>query len=288
MTVNPQIIGTPPWGDSPLGQYLLAWEQTMVDQLVADVFGFHALQVGWPSLDALRANRMPHRWLLNDGLETDEERVAFKLAGRAISIQSDFDALPFPANSLDLVVLPHTLEMSDDAHQTLREVERVLVPEGRVVVLGFNPLSLWGVGHVWNEALHRIGVASASDASPLPLDGELIGPRRLRDWLRLLSFEVERAHFGCYRPAVSTQVWLDRYARWDALGERWWPVLGAVYATVAVKRVRGMRLIGPARRSNLKRRAASAPAVATREGGLRSAAAATPGEGTAATGPDTL
>jgi len=80
----------------------------------------------------------------------------------------------------------------------------------------------------------------------LPQAGEFIGYWRLRDWLRLLSFEVESGHFGCYRPAVRSQKWLDRYSWMDAVGDRWWPILGAVYCLVAVKRVRGMRLLEPA------------------------------------------
>ena len=68
---------------------------------------------------------------------------------------------------------------------------------------------------------------------------------RLRDWLRLLSFEVEGGSFGCYRPAFSSDKWLQRLQWMDRAGDRWWPIFGAVYFLVAVKRVRGMRLLGP-------------------------------------------
>ena len=54
------------WLETPPGRYLLAWEQAQLDRSVADVFGFHALQLGLPELDALRDNRMPHRWLATD------------------------------------------------------------------------------------------------------------------------------------------------------------------------------------------------------------------------------
>ena len=123
------------WFETPPGRYLLAWEQAQFDQAVADIFGYHALQLGLSEVQGLRANRMPHRWLaLSDPAQ----------AGAA-ALWTDFSALPFPANSLDLVVLPHTLELSPDPHATLREVERVLVPEGRVVICGLNPASLWGM-----------------------------------------------------------------------------------------------------------------------------------------------
>jgi hypothetical protein len=99
----------------------------------------------------------------------------------------------------------------------------------------------------------------------LPQEGEFIGHWRLRDWLRLLSFEVESAQFGCYRPALSSARWLSRFAWMDRAGCRWWPIFGAVYFLVATKRVRGMRLLEPA----WKARPARAPApavVANRRG----------------------
>ena len=106
-------------------------------------------------------------------------------------------ALPFAENSLDLVVLPHSLELNADPHATLREVERVLVPEGRVVICGLNPASLWGLRQRRAHLYRRLGFGELF----LPDAGEFIGYWRLRDWLRLLSFEVESGSFGCYRPA---------------------------------------------------------------------------------------
>lgn len=237
------------WLATPPGQYLLAWEQAQLDRVVADVFGFHALQVGLPELDGLRGNRMPHRWVSLDHLGATP---------RAVALLAHGDALPFPERTLDLVVLPHTLELALDPHQTLAEVERVLMPEGRVVILGFNAASLWGL----RQRLGRLRQALGGKAGLfLPRPGDFIGYWRLRDWLRLLSFEVEGGRFGAYRPALASQRWLDRFAWMDRVGDRWWPVFGAVYMVVAVKRVRGMRLVGLARQERAK--PATAPAVLT-------------------------
>jgi len=84
----------------------------------------------------------------------------------------------------------------------------------------------------------------------------------LRDWLRLLSFEVEAGRFGCYVPPVRTSRWLARFAWMDRAGEHWWPVFGALYYIVAVKRVRGMRLVGLIR-NDRKAHAAPAPVAVT-------------------------
>jgi SAM-dependent methyltransferase len=226
--MNDQIIGLQGWLRSPLGQYLMAWECRQFDLAVADVFGFHALQLGLPEIDALAANRMPHRWLATPVPQPGAQLV------------TEYSALPFPANSLDLVVMPHALELSPDPHATLREVERVLVPEGRVIITGLNPLSLWGLRQRRARLYRRLGLAP----SFLPQD-EFIGYLRLRDWVRLLGFEVEAGRFGCYRPAFQSEGWLDRVDWMDNAGARWWPIFGAAYFVVAVKRVRGVTLLSP-------------------------------------------
>ncbi len=245
-----EIIGLHEWLETPPGSYLFAWEQARFDQAVADIFGYHALQLGLPEIDGLRGNRMPHRWLAT----SKSDRLLERPHGARAALVTDFTALPFPANSVDLVVLPHAMELGSDPHATLREVERVLVPEGRVVLSGFNPASLWGFRQRRTRLYRRFGFGELF----LPETGELISHRRICDWLRLLSFEVESTHFGIYRPVVHSQAWLDRFKCFDVAGERWWPILGAVYFVVAVKRVRGMTLL--AAEWKRKRTLATAPA----------------------------
>jgi SAM-dependent methyltransferase len=233
--MSERIIGMQQWFETPPGKVLLAWEQAAFDRAVGDMFGYHALQMGLPELDALRANRMPHKWLALGGAEDPMALVRPDLV-------TDFSALPFEENSLDLVVLPHSLELNLDPHATLREVERVLMPEGKLVICCLNPASLWGLRQRRAHVYRRLGFGELY----LPDAGDFIGYWRLRDWLRLLSFEVETSSFGCYRPAFSSEKWLDRFSWMDAVGERSWPIFGAIYFIVAVKRVRGVKLIGPA------------------------------------------
>ncbi|HEX5312245.1 class I SAM-dependent methyltransferase [Aquabacterium sp.] len=265
MTKVAPIIELHPWLALPPGQALLEWEQAQFDRLVADVFGFHAIQLGLPELDGLRTNRMQHRWLAldasyDDWMVTSEDVVRRNLllgnvdqvdTGALLSLRCDFESLPFPSNSLDLVVLPHALELAHDPHRTLREVERVLVPEGKVVISCFNPASLWGM-------YQRLGQWGMNKSAVLP-QGEFIAHWRLRDWLRLLDLEVAGGGFGCYRPFVTNESWWTRLRWMESAGERWWPVLGSVYFLVAVKRVRGMRLVGKIKKARLNK--APAPAV---------------------------
>lgn len=218
------IPGFDSWLASPQGRYVVDWELARTDGVVSDIFGFNAIQLGLPSIDYLRANRIP----LRQKADTDG----------AVAMRCDLQELPFASASLDLVVLPHVLEFHDNPHQILREVERVLIPEGQVVILGFNPFSLWGL----RRRLQR-------QREAFPWNGRYLSLPRLRDWLALLSFEVDRGHFGCYAPPVTGEVWLQRLQPMEAAGDRWWPIAGGVYLIRAVKRVRGMRLVKPAWRS---------------------------------------
>lgn len=262
------IIELGAWLQTAPGRYVLQWEQERLDQAVADAFGYHALQLGLPELEGLRANRMPHRWVASDSMVVPDgpllppvDAIAQAQPLRqAVALHCEFDALPFPNASIDLLVLPHALELARDAHQTLREVERVLVPEGRLLIAGFNPASLWGLRQRAGRMRHGVGLGRGSNLY-LPRSGEFIGYWRLRDWLRLLGFEVEAGRFGCWRPPLQTEAWLDRFAWMDRLGDRWWPVLGSVYFLSAVKRVRGMRLVGLAK-ADKRQTARAAPAVA--------------------------
>ncbi|MFP4891998.1 class I SAM-dependent methyltransferase [Paraburkholderia sp. EG304] len=242
------IIDWPAWTDSPPGRYVLDWEQTQLDRVVSDVFGYHALQLGLPQLDALRENRMPCRGLVldaasgagNPGGDNPANAAPgapgpHAPAGRS-AVWCDLLDLPFEAQSVDLLVMPHTLEFTSDPHRLLREAERVLVPEGQLIILGFNSLSLWGVRQSIGKMTGRPFVPSAVD---------LIAFTRLKDWIKLLGFDLERGRFGCYRPPLASDQWLARYGFMEAAGDRWWPIFGATYMIKAIKRVRGMRLVGP-------------------------------------------
>lgn len=264
------------WLATPAGRYLLEWEQRQFDAAVADLFGEVALQVGMPRLCSLRANRMQLRVRLGlprehgavdapsgvgdaswpepgCGVPPGEASADAGLPSRIDQVVVErFEELPLRAHCVDLVVLPHVLEFADDPHQTLREVERVLRPEGRVVVCGFNPISLFGARAVLPAARRR---------RFLPADGNLIGLPRLRDWLKLLGLQIERGRYGCYRPPFASQRWLDRAAFLEPAGDRWWPICGALYMVSAVKRVEAVRLVGPAWRRRALRRPAAAVAA---------------------------
>jgi SAM-dependent methyltransferase len=208
------------WLETPQGRYVLDWELRQFDNAVDDVFGYHAVQVGCPGVDFLRENRIPLK--VPVGMD----------AGSRLRTQPW--SLPFASQSIDLIALPHVLEFSEHPHRILREAERVLMPEGSIIISGFNPLSLWGAKRMFGA--RRDG---------FPWAGRFIGLLRLRDWLHLLGFELNGGRFGCYAPPFASARWLERSNFLEKAGDRWWPIAGGVYVVRAVKHTVGMRLVKP-------------------------------------------
>ncbi len=215
------------WFATEQGGYVLAREQAYFDRTVSDIFGYNALQLGLPEHNFLRSNRMPLRFSAGNQQGNDVRLCCTEL--------------PFDTASLDLVLVPHVLEFSENPHQILREVERVLMPEGSLVISGFNPRSLWGM----RKALGGLHSRALGCKQGYPWNGHFITLPRLKDWLALLGFEVAGGRFAVYAPPFRKAKWLERYAFMEKAGDRWWAVSGGVYFLHAVKRVPGMRLIKP-------------------------------------------
>ncbi len=222
------------WFDSPLGMHLGACEQAYFDDEVADVFGFNAFQVGLNRFDFLRANRMPLRCRIGP-------------SGPA-QVRAECEQLPILGSSADLILLPHVLEFSDNPHQVLREVVRALMPEGHVIVSGFNPWSLWGMRRLFGK-----------ERSEYPWRGQFITLSRLKDWMALLGFEIAGGRMCGYVPPMQGEKWLGRCAFMEHAGDRWWPFAGGVYFLHGIKRVHGTRVITPRWRTDLAKRKRLAP-----------------------------
>lgn len=216
----------------------------MFDSAVSDLFGFNALQIGLCAQDFLRANRMPHRMLCGACREGSES---------GLMLHAAVEELPFASQSLDLVVLPHVLEFASHPHQVLREVERVLLPEGHVLISGFNPYSLWGARR-----------ALAGHMGEIPWTGQYLSASRLKDWLSLLGMESHALLYGCYAPPLASEVWLRRWSFMEAAGQHCWPIAGGAYLLHAIKRVQGMRLITPRWRQQNSKKAKAMVAVTQR------------------------
>ena len=214
------------WLEGPLGQLLLAAETREVARSLEDVFGSQFLQVGhWGSASTfLPLARIPRRALVAEP----------HAPGDCVSHAAQLAIL---SHSVDAVLLPHTLEFEPEPQAVIREVDRILVGEGHVLILGFEPMGSWAVRHF----LSRRGF-------PPGLSGTL-SRRRLRDWLTLLGFDVVETRRFLHALPLASVANAGINGRLERLGERLEGRLGSVYLLKARKRVYTLTPIRPRRRA---------------------------------------
>ncbi|MCS3903516.1 SAM-dependent methyltransferase [Methylohalomonas lacus] len=205
------------WFAQQPGASLLQIEQDWLAQQLPDMFGYHILQLGQlADMDLLAASRIGHRAVL----------ALDAVDGQQPAVVSRGESLPLAADSVDVLVLPHVLEFEVNPHQVLRECERVLIGEGHVLILTFNPWSLWGLSRL------LLGWRAAP-----PWNGHFFSASRLQDWLRLLGFEILTTQRLFYRPPIVHTATLQRLVFMEQLGPWCWPWWAGVHAIVAKKRV---------------------------------------------------
>ena len=204
------------WFEGSRGKYLLAQERTLTDQLLKNVFGYHQLQIG-----------VTRNQALGNGSELGHKIYCSAIGGGDVGLQSEPDVLPFASDSIDAVVLHHALEFSPRPHALLREVHRVLAPQGHLVVVGFNPASLFGLS-IRAAGLLPDRLWSASHT---------IGTRRLKDWLNLLGADVQAVQHCFVTPPAGGQRVFRALSRCDELAMKYQLPVGGVYAVRAQKKV---------------------------------------------------
>ena len=212
---SPLRAGLARWLRSPAGVDLLRMEVERVHAAVGNLFGYHCLQVGdLAGADLLSASRILGRTVVD--IDGGAPRGPYPLVSGAAA------SLPVDSHAVDVVVLPHVLEFESRPHEALREASRVLVPEGNLVILGFNPVSVIGLGRVFR---YRAAVA--------PWCGTYFGAGRLRDWLTLLGFDIVDQR-PCFASRPGARPW--RPGR-RSLVEWMPPALASARLVLAKKRV---------------------------------------------------
>ena len=212
------------WFHTDLGALVLEEELKKLRVMVSRLFGYYLLEV---SLLCSHA----------DYLQDCPVRRRFRLspcAGDGNQVLGLPEQLPVVSDYIDAVILPHTLDFSADPRQVLREVERILIPEGKVVITGFNPWSLWGLWRAMPGASRK-----------LPWRGHFLSYSQVEDWLSLLGFDVEEAQTLLFRPPWKRAFLMRHALVMERLGSRLWPWLAGVYIIVATKRVSTLTPIRP-------------------------------------------
>jgi SAM-dependent methyltransferase len=214
------------WYQFGLGQHLAHEECEKLEQILPTLFGYHLAQIGYLCKpEYFQASYIRNKFVLDTDLKHHNENIC---------LYGEPHNLPLESDSIDLVILPHTLEMHSTPHKVLREAERVLMPEGHIIILGFNPWSLWGLRKlVWRRR------------DQVPWCAKFITPMRVKDWLSLLGFDQESFKTFNFSLPVNNEHFLRRTARLNKLGQQLWPAFGSVYMFVAKKRVSTLTPIGP-------------------------------------------
>lgn len=210
------------WLQQPLGRHLCDLEGRVLDNWVREIYGLRLLQLGnfpWGERNPLLTSPITSRICMAPDARVDG----------VSTVAADSAQLPFLSESIDLVILPHTLDLCRDPHTVLREVERVLVPGGRIITLNFNPWSLWGIRRLINMPRKK---------ARSPWNIGFTSYIRLSDWFRLLGLEIERTEVMMFNLPVGSDALLSRGAGLERLGRKLWPVLSGVYVVQGIKRVR--------------------------------------------------
>jgi SAM-dependent methyltransferase len=209
------------WLKTPLGEALLQLERRVVEEAFDGIFGEQCLQLGlWGEPNAfLRFARTQQSACIAGMADLSHSEPANRP-----SALGHLYRLPVASDSVDAVLLPHTLDYSDRPHAILREVQRVLRSDGHVVVLGFKPGGLWG----FRRLIPGAGLPPGVD--------HLISDRQLTDWLQLLDFRIHGSSRYFFRwPLPGNRG--SSSPVWERRGQRWWPELSACYMLTAQKRV---------------------------------------------------
>ncbi len=210
------------------GQALLQEEQALLKHSLSHLFGYFLVQIGQTTPQNLLGSSRISRKVLADSdlisLSVNADEVIQRL-------KADIEYLPFKNDSIDVVVLPHTLETVEDPFHLLRQVDNMIVPEGRLVISGFNPIGKTVLKlRFWQ---YKVAFKQA----------HLVSEKRLVDWLNVLGYEFECIHYP--RPVISERFGLDKLQRvlfW--LANKAGVEFGNIYVIVAKKRIESFRPVG--------------------------------------------
>ena len=220
------------WYRTDLGQELFKIEKDILEKQLEHFFGYNLVQLGCLDIinDSLIVNsKISSHFIFESIISSDT-------VSQASCVNTSFVELPIQNNSIDLMILPHTLEFEEYPHQILREVERVLMPEGKLVLFAFNPYSLWGLWHKYWQIKSKVKT-KYRDNVPLPSCGNLISQNRLKDWLQLLGFDVEYIQGYFFRPPLGSSGLLNKFKFMEKTGNLSRLIPAGGYMIIASKRV---------------------------------------------------
>lgn len=234
------------WFDTPFGQRLLNEEQKVLDDELSCLFGYHLMQLSINrKVQLYEGSRICHCFSVGAGTPSE---------GAQVGAYSALDELPFEDESVDVTVLHHVLEFSNNPHQVLKEASRVTIARGYIIVIGFNPFGLMGLLKPFAQMFSN---------SPIWQRNSL-RQARVADWLQFLDCNTVRTRVGCYGLPWQTHSYLQHTQGLNRLLQRWRFPMGNFYCLVARKDRVCMTPLRPEWQRSPRLRVASKQALSTR------------------------
>ena len=210
------------WQDLPLGDELKCLIESEIAEVSRKFFGYHLVRLGHLSSQIeLSACPIKHQINITSNSQTYTSLVATP------------DDLPVSENSVDAFLLAHELDFARDPHQILREIDRTIMPNGYIVITGFNPLSLCGL-------FKYLPINKGS----ILHDARFFSCARVKDWLQLLGFEIVDVKHLLFNE-LFLQRKLRSSSKWNQWCHQYLPLLTTMYVIVARKRVIPLSMIKP-------------------------------------------
>ncbi|RLA02063.1 MAG: hypothetical protein DRQ47_07265 [Gammaproteobacteria bacterium] len=197
------------WRDIPSSNTLKQLIQQQLDLVLPSVHGYSLVTLG--ELSAV--------------FEYQAAAVANVLrinTSHQVDVCASFNQLPLASDDIDAIFLPLLIEQTELPHQLLREAVRSLRPGGKLILVAFNPMSIWG--------LYKL-VMSRTGNLPWKLPFFRLG--RLTDWLSLLGLEVTLEHGLFARPPGS-----EFHKHSQKIGSAAYSRFGAINFLVAEKNIK--------------------------------------------------
>ena len=213
------------WLKTDLGQYVLKQEAESLQKTLKNLFGCNLLILGEPEFCMISSYLQEQYKNINQFI-LHPLLVANDKSATVMGISARQDKLPIYSDSMDVVILPHILEMVVNPHEVLRESYRVLRPEGKIIIIGFHPYSVW-----------RIWKLVAQICSKAPWRNKFISPARLFDWITILGMEEFKITKYCHTLPFNNNKILNKLSFLETIGNALPFRTGNIYTICACKRV---------------------------------------------------
>lgn len=204
------------WLTRFLGARVLETEHAALSRIYSEFSGKHAVLMGVPNQDVLLTGLILHPVMISPLINKHKHIQA---------IESDFYNLPIIPGSIDLVILPHTLDFIENPHKLLQEACKIVKPEGDIIILGFNPFSLWGL--MKKLAKHK----------NIPWNANFLPVNQIIEWLKLADFEIIRKELLFFRPPLTKEKLFKKFQFLEWVGQKCFKPLGGIYLLRAKAKV---------------------------------------------------